>query len=141
MARGVRQSCAMGCGNSKTSEVVVPHPGGAAIEQPVKAPAKAAPAAPAKSAPPPPTGALPPPKAALSATVAPGKATAGPVPSVNLGRVVGGNAPGAPGAYFFSPRATPTPRFIPFQANPTEYGSKVFLGQVAQQVRRHGIGC
>jgi len=134
----------MGCGNSKTSEVIVPH-SAAVIETPIKVPAKAAPAAPpAKAAPSPTQGAstgAPLGAAPRVAAAAPGRTAPEPVPTINLGRVVGGDASGGGGAYVFTPRVTPTPRFIPFQGNPTEYGSKVFLGQVAQQVRGHGALC
>ena len=110
----------MGCGNSKATEgAVQPLPSSKSdvvVELPVKAPpAKAAPTKPAPVKPAP----------AKSATGTPET-----LPSVNLALTAGI----APGSYIFTPRPAPTPRFIPFQANPTEYGSKVFLGQVANQV-------
>ena len=126
----------MGCGNSKSADIIVepipPSKHEVVVETPVKAPVKAAPTKPAPT------------KPAAKPAAAPAGGKRGPVDaaatgtnptvaSVNLSKIASGDAPGS---YNFTPRAAPTPRFIPFQASPTEYGSKVFTGEVANQV--HG---
>lgn len=125
----------MGCGNSKSADVIVeplsPSKHEVVVETPVKAPVKAAPTkpAPGKSAAKPAAASASGKRGPVDAAVTGTKSS---VASVNLSKIASG---GAPGSYNFTPRAAPTPRFIPFQASPTEYGSKVFTGEVANQVQ------
>ena len=121
----------MGCGHSKSTQVAIAprssapvvetavKPAKAAAAAPAPAPAKQAPAKPAPAAPAKPAPAPP-------AKVAAGAPAAGPS---------GTALRGVPGAA--EDRKAPihaSPRFIPVEADPTVYGTKLFAGEVADKV-------
>jgi hypothetical protein len=124
----------MGCGNSKSSQgVAVPQPSkpGPVFEQPSKPglvldlPSKAAPAKPAPAESTPTKQAAAPSKPAPTppAKVAPVKPAAAPSASTSLDVMASAAQNGAQ-----------SPRFIRVEAESTEYGTKLFAGEIADKV-------